>query len=222
MDIVLSPIEARVLGCLVEKEITTPDYYPLTLNALTAACNQKSSREPIMSLDEKDVVRALDDLRYGKKLASQVSVYGSRVPKYKHEVLGRFNFSPKQLAVLCVLLLRGPQTLGEIHSRTTRLCAFDGLTEVEAALSDLAQWGDGPLVIKLSREAGRRECRYAHLLCGQPEVSETPVEPPPEAARLAVESDNARIAELERQVALLQKETAFLKEQFQDFKRQFE
>jgi uncharacterized protein YceH (UPF0502 family) len=221
MDVVLSPVEARVLGSLIEKELTTPDYYPLTLNALTAACNQKSNRDPVMALDQKEVVTALDNLRE-KHLAWHVTAAGSRVPKYKHDISNMVTLSPQELAVLCGLLLRGPQTVGELRTRSARLHDFSGLEEVETALADLADREDGPYVARLPRQPGRREARYAHLLCGEVETAEADVAPPAEPARRAVQAENERLAALEEQVSSIRTELDGLKEQFEQFRHQFE
>ncbi len=216
---ILNTIEVRVLGALVEKEITTPDYYPLTLNALTNACNQKSNRQPVVSFDETAVVRALDDLR--EKDLVWMTTSDSRVPKYKHRFPWALNLAQPELAVLCELMLRGPQTVGELRSHTERLHKFQELTEVEATLQALMT-RDEPLVIKLARQPGRKEPRYAHLLCGEPELE--PEEHPPrlEAATLQVRSENERISKLEDEVESLRQSLAELKQQFVDFRRQFE
>ena len=171
MDSILSQIETRVLGALIEKQITTPDYYPLTLNALTIACNQKSNRDPVLTLEETTVVRVLDDLRE-KKLAWRVTGVGSRVPKYRHDITNVYKLSPQEVAIVCVLFLRGPQTPGELRSRTSRLYEFDNLEEVETTLIGLMERED-PYVIKLPREIGRREQRYAHLFSGEVKIEES-------------------------------------------------
>ena len=160
MDLVLDEHETRVIGCLLEKEITTPDQYPLSLNALTNACNQKSNRDPVMSLAEADVLAALDSLR-GKHLILEKSGFGSRVAKYQHRFcntqFGTLQFSEQELGLVCVLLLRGPQTPGELRSRTQRLCRFGDVGELEACLEALAGRDDGPFVVRLAREPGKRE-----------------------------------------------------------------
>lgn len=221
MDILLNPIEARVLGSLIEKQITTPDYYPLTLNSLTNACNQKSNREPVMALDERQVVRAIDELRE-KKLVWQVKTAGSRTPKYEHNMNTLFKFAPREIGVLCVLLLRGPQTPGELRSRTGRLFKFNDLTEVEETLQDLDDHEEGPFIVKLPRQTGRKECRYTHLFCGQPETDEADDVPDSEPARLEVLAENERIAALERKTAEMETELTALKQRFDEFIRQFE
>ena len=221
MDVIFSPVEVRVLGALIEKEITTPDCYPLSLNALTLACNQKSNRDPAMDLDEKTVVRALDSLGE-KKLARRVIISGNRVPKYRHTIFDLFEFSPHELGLLCVLFLRGPQTVGELRARTARLCKFNDLAEVEATFQGLMDRDDGPFAVKLPREVGRRERRYAHLFCGEVTVEDADVTPPLEPATLEVQSEERRIAALEKEVVSLRKELKELKQQFIEFTKQFE
>jgi uncharacterized protein YceH (UPF0502 family) len=204
MDLVLDEHEARVVGSLLEKEITTPDQYPLSLNALTNACNQKSNRDPVMSLDEAEVLAALDSLR-GKHLILEKSGFGSRVPKYQHRFcntqFGTLQFSEQEFGLVCVLLLRGPQTPGELRSRTQRLCRFSDVGEVEACLEALADREDGPFVVRLAREPGKRESRYAHLFSGE-------VESGAAATAAAADPDHspslgARVYRLEQQVAEL-------------------
>lgn len=220
MDIILNSVEARVLGSLIEKELTTPDYYPLTLNALTNACNQKSNRDPVMGLDEKAVVRGLDGLRE-KQFVWQVRTAGSRVSKYEHNIKNAAAFSTQEIGILCVLLLRGPQTVGELRSRTARLYNFRDLSEVEATLQELTDRKEGPFVVRLPRQTRRKERRYTHLFCGEVAVDEEE-EAPTETARLEVRAENERITELEQKVTLLQTEMSELKQQFAEFVRQFE
>jgi uncharacterized protein YceH (UPF0502 family) len=169
MKLQITDLEARVIGCLIEKEITTPEQYPLSLNALVNACNQKSNREPVMTLDEATVQNTLDSL-VKQYLASDKGGFGSRVTKYKHRFcnteFGSLQFSEQELGIVCVLLLRGPQTPGELRTRTNRLCKFTDVGEVEAALDALMAREDGPFVAKLPREPGKRESRYAHLFSG--------------------------------------------------------
>jgi len=169
MKIELTPIEARVIGCLIEKQITTPDQYPLSLNALVNACNQKSNRDPVLELDETTVRHALADLAR-KHFVVEKSGFGSRVPKYQHRFCnteyGTLKLDPQELAVVCELLLRGPQTPGELRSRAARMSQFTESSEVEAALTRLSEREDGPFVVRLAREPGRRESRYAHLFSG--------------------------------------------------------
>jgi uncharacterized protein YceH (UPF0502 family) len=212
MDTLLTATEIRVLGSLIEKEMTTPDYYPLTLNSLTTACNQKSNRDPVLELDETDVVKALDTLRF-KGMAVQASGEGSRVPKYGHNLEAKLHFEPEQLAILCELFVRGPQTLGELRTRCERMRPFADLAAVEEVLLELMEL-ESPLVVKLPRQPGRKEQRYAHLFAGAPEIPEAE-EAPPEAARLKVAAENERISKLEEEVAAL-------KAEFETFRQQFE
>jgi len=169
MNIELSPHEARVLGCLVEKQITTPEQYPLSLNAITNACNQKSNRDPVLELSEPEV-QALIDTLSRKHLVLERSGFGSRVPKYQQRFCNTefsvLQFTAQERAIVCELLLRGPQTPGELRSRAARMAEFDDAAQVEAALEALAARESGPLVQKLAREPGRRESRYAHLFSG--------------------------------------------------------
>ena len=213
MDTTLTTTEIRVLGCLLEKEMTTPDYYPLTLNSLTSACNQKSNRDPVLSLDETEVVKALDTLRF-KGMAMQASGEGSRVPKYRHTLAEKMYFENEQLAILCELFVRGPQTLGELRSRCERMYPFADTAAVENVLLELND-SEGPLSVKLPRQPGQKEQRYAHLFSGSPEIAESTDEPPPEAARMKVAEDDARISRLEQ-------ELADLKAEFERFRSQFD
>jgi len=217
MEIVLNETEVRVLGALLEKESTTPDYYPLSLNALVNACNQKSNRHPVMNLDEDAVRETLDGLN-AKGLAGAAGGADSRVTKYEHRLQETFNFSRPEIAVLCVLLLRGPQTPGGLRGRGERLHKFNDLEEVHSALQHLMN-RQPPLVKVLPRQPGTKEARYAHLLSGDVETWEP--EPSPEAAASA-SADSERIARLENEVASLQKEIAGLKLQLADFRKQFE
>lgn len=219
MDKILNEIEARVLGCLIEKELATPEYYPLTLNALTNACGQKSNREPVMNLEEADVVRALESLRF-KQLAL-VSAEGGRVPKYRHVLMEKLRLAPAELALLGELLLRGPQTLGELRARAERMCPFTDLVAVEDALRELAERSP-PLVMRLPLQPGRKEQRYAHLFAGMPEHAEEDRVAPPEAARLKVIANDERMAGLEREVALLRNEVVELRRAIEEFRAQFE
>jgi uncharacterized protein YceH (UPF0502 family) len=204
----LSLHETRVIGCLVEKEITTPDQYPLSLNSLTNACNQKSNRDPVMDLDEVAVQQTVDQL-IKKRLVSEQSGYGNRVPKFQHlfcnSAFGTLKFSPQELGIVCELFLRGPQTPGELRSRASRLCQFGDANEVEATLSRLASREDGPFVMRLVREPGRRESRYAHLFSG--EVAGGEERETPDASADFVEKPSAgggRISQLEARVAALE------------------
>lgn len=224
MDETLSPLNAteiRVLGSLIEKQISTPDYYPLTLNALTNACNQLTNREPVVQFDDQTVVRALDGLRE-KRLATQFSGAESRVAKYKHTLNDRLLLTPGEIALLCVLMLRGPQTIGELRTRSERLFNFDSLPEVEEALTGLAARQPQPLVAKLPRQPGTKESRYAQLLSGPAEVSTFEPTVRPEPATLAVRAENERVAKLEQEVADLRRELDELKQQLGAFRKQFE
>jgi uncharacterized protein len=218
MEFALNAIEARVLGCLIEKELATPEYYPLTLNALTNACNQKSNRDPVMALEDADVVRALDNLRF-QRLAHQ-SAEGVRAAKYCHNLEGLLRLEPQELAILAELLLRGPQTVGELRGRTERMAPIADLAAIEEVLTSLAD-REIPLVARLPRQAGRKEQRYAHLLSGPPEVSDE-YAPPLEPARRQVLAENERLAALEAGVAALREEVAALRAQLDMFRAQFE
>lgn len=218
MDIVLNEIEARVLGALVEKESTTPDYYPLSLNALVNACNQKSNRHPVMNLDEEAVREALESLN-GKGLAGSAGGADSRVTKYEHRLQEVFNPSRPEIASLCVLLLRGPQTPGELRGRTERMYQFNDLDEVHSALQHLMK-RQPPLAKVLPRQPGTKEARYAHLLSGDVQTWEP--EPASQAATSFVSLDSERITRLENEVAALQQEIAGLKQQLADFRKQFD
>jgi uncharacterized protein YceH (UPF0502 family) len=217
MNLPLSAIETRILGALIEKELTTPEYYPLTLNGLTNACNQKSNRDPVMALEEGDIVRALDKLRM-KGVARQ-SAEGGRVPKYCH-CLGE-ELPPPELAILAELLLRGPQTMGELRARADRMVPFADLRAVEETLGELERFSP-PLVLLLPRQPGQKEQRYAHLLSGEPQPLVSERQAPPEAARLKVMAEDERIAALETEVASLRTEVAELRRVVEEFKSQFE
>lgn len=216
----LTAPEIRVLGSLIEKQITTPEYYPLTLNALTAACNQKNNRHPVMSLTEADVERALDSLRE-KNLAYVFHGSTSRVPKYKHVAPEILQLNPAELAVVCALMLSGPQTVGEIRTRGARLYDFKGLEEVDDTLRALAARESEPLLIKLPRQSGQKDARFAHLLGGEPvvEVGAAAVQSEP-AVKRAPEPD--RLARMEEQVQTLTEQVNKLAAQFEEFKKQFE
>ena len=208
MDVTLTLYEARVIGCLIEKEITTPDQYPLSLNALVNACNQKSNREPVLALDESTVQQTVDEL-IKKRLVLDKSGFGSRVVKYQHRFcnseFGKLQLSPQELGVICVLLLRGPQTPGELRSRTNRLCRFSDVHEVESTLVQLMERDDGPFVVRLPQEAGRRESRYAQLFCAEVTIAESAqlgdASLPSSAA-----ADSERFDQLERLVSELRQE----------------
>jgi uncharacterized protein len=221
VNIVLSETEARVLGCLLEKEITTPEYYPLSLNALVHACNQKSNRHPLMNLDEGAVQQALRGL--GQHALARSASGDSRVAKFEHRLADTFNFTRPETAILCELLLRGPQTPGELRSRAERLHPFEDLSVVHSTLKHLME-REPPLVKLLPRQPGTKEARYAHLLSGEVEAG------PPAEATLQKESSSVpidtkneeRVGRLENEVAHLQEEIQDLQRQFADFRKQFE
>jgi uncharacterized protein YceH (UPF0502 family) len=213
VDHILSDTEVRVLGALIEKEITTPDYYPLSLNALTAACNQTSNRNPVTHFDEDTVTGALESLR-DKKLVHLLDRGESRVLKYRHVLYEAMNWGRPVIAVMCVLMLRGPQTVGEIRTRTNRLYDFSSLQEVELTLSNLMS-GERPLVARLARQTGQKEVRYAHLLAG--EVSEAVAGG---SFTEQVEREESHV-DLDR-ISRLEQEVEDLKRQFEQFKKQFE
>ncbi len=218
MDILLNDIETRVLGSLIEKEITTPDYYPLSLNALVNACNQKSNRDPVLNLDEAAVRQALRTLE-DKKLAGPADNFVSRVSKYEHRLSEVFNLTRHETAILCELLLRGPQTPGELRSRAERMHPFDDLGVVHSTLQRLMQ-RDPPVVKLLPRQPGTKEARFAHLLSGdRPEWN---AQTGSDAGVTSIRSDGDRISHLEEAVVGLQREFAELKQQFADFRKQFE
>ena len=207
MDFQLDAAEARVLGSLLEKEIATPEYYPLSLNALMNACNQKSNREPVVSYDAAEVEDALEGLR-AKGLGLRVTGGDSRVPKHAQRFTEKFNLGRREAALLCVLLLRGPQTVGELRGRSDRLYQFDGLEAVEGTLERLAEMG---FAKKLARQAGTKEPRWAQLLTGEPPAEEEAAAPEPARGP----SDRERIAALERDLAEL-------RAAFEEFRRRFE
>jgi uncharacterized protein YceH (UPF0502 family) len=210
MDLVLHPVEVRILGALMEKEVTTPEYYPLSLNALVNACNQKSNRDPMVQYDEDTVEQGLSQLRE-KGLLLTITGAGSRVLKYGHRIAERLNLGRRESAILCELMIRGPQTLGELRSRSDRMHHFDDVTEVEAVIERNPE-----LITKLPRRPGEKEARYAHLLSGPPVIeAESPPEP-------LVPARQDRIGALESEVAQLRAEMEDLKRQFAGFKQQFE
>jgi len=220
MPIELTANEARVIGCLIEKQIATPDQYPLSLNALTNACNQKSNRHPVLALEERDVQAVVDGLMR-RQLVLEKSGFGSRVPKFQHlfcnTQFGSLKFSPQGTAIICELLLRGPQTPGELRTHAARLAPLHDVSEVETELEELATRPDGPFVARLAREPGRRESRYMHLFSGEapPLVEE---EPRPSratpASAVGASADAERIAALEAAIADLRHELELLKARF--------
>lgn len=218
MDIRLTSLEARVIGCLIEKAITTPDQYPLSLNALTNACNQKSNRDPVMDLEERTVQESIDGL-VKKHLVMERSGFGSRVPKYQHRFcntgFGTLEFTPQETAIICELLLRGPQTPGELRSRTGRMAETSDPNEIESSLENLATRPDGPFVVRLPREAGRRDSRYAHLFSGDVDVEALAAAAPAtsvESREPRSSGNTERIERLEQLVDELRRELDALKE----------
>lgn len=220
--LVLSAEEVRVIGALIEKQVTTPEYYPLTLNALRSACNQLSNREPVVSFDERTVTWALDSLR-DRKLIRVVSTADGRVPKYRHVLDEALGLKSPEMAVLCVLMLRGAQTVGEIRTRTERLYPFSALSFVETTLEDLMT-RDVPLVARLPRQTGQKESRYTHLLSGEVEVvAETDGDATrAESTARGGRGEPERVARLEDELRAVRAELAELREQFAEFKKQFE
>jgi len=215
MNIELSSLEARVIGCLIEKEITTPDQYPLSLNALTNACNQKTNREPVLELSEASVQQAVDALMKKYLVSDKSAGYGGRVTKYKHRFcnteFGSLKFSAQEVGILCVLLLRGPQTPGELRSRTNRLCEFTDAAQVEDTLKKLMSREDGPFIARLARAPGAREARYAHLFSGLIESSPEADEPAEAEPSTGGPSLSQRVTLLEELVAELRTEIDTLK-----------
>ena len=217
MNIEFSPNEARVIGCLIEKEIATPDQYPLSLNALTNACNQKTNRDPVLELSEAQVQQTVDALMKKHMVSDRSAGYGGRVTKYKHRFcnteFGPLKFSKQELGILCVMLLRGPQTPGELRSRTNRLCEFADAQQVESTLKQLMSREDGPFIARLPRAPGARESRYAHLFSGAIESVEEPAESQAEttAGTAGAHGLAQRVATLEQLVENLRADIAALK-----------
>jgi len=216
MNIQLEPFEARVIACLIEKQITTPDQYPLSLNSLTLACNQKSNRDPLLNVDEATVQAALDKLAK-KHLVIERSGFGSRVPKFQHRFCnteyGALKFTPQELAIVCELMLRGPQTPGELRSRASRMAPFAEVAEIEAALNQLASRDDGPFVVRLAREAGRRDSRYAQLFTGATYTAASDADLTPAAPMAVDAAAGSRLERLEQEVRQLRAELDALKQQ---------
>jgi hypothetical protein len=214
----LSETETRVLGALIEKDITTPDYYPLSLNALVNACNQKNNRDPVMTLDEAVVREALSTLQE-RRLAGPASGADSRVTKFEHRLQEVFNFDRREIAIVCVLLLRGPQTPGELRSRTDRMYHFEALEDIISTLDRLAQ-REPPLAQVLPRQPGTKESRYTHLFSGEPAISEESTD----VARATTVSTSLadRVTTLEAEVARLREELSEVQQQLAAFRKQFE
>ena len=209
MNIELSPLEARVIGCLIEKQITTPDQYPLSLNALVNACNQKSNRDPVMEADEVTIQGTVDQLAR-KHFVVEKSGFGSRVPKFQHRFCnteyGTLKLTAQELAIVCELLLRGPQTPGELRTRASRMAPFSEVGQVEAALESLRTREDGPFVVRLPREPARRDSRYAHLFSGAVAVPAIEDEPQTVAVSNVAAATPSRLDRLEEQVRRLREE----------------
>lgn len=214
----LTEIETRILGSLIEKQLTTPEYYPLTLNSLVAACNQKSNREPVVSYDDDTVTRALDELRE-KNLVYLFYGSTSRVVKYKHMLPNVYELEAPEVAIMCVMMLRGPQTVGELRGRTDRLHEFSGIGEVQETLDGLTR-RDEPLVVKLDRQPGQKEARFAHLLYGEIDVSSFAIAQ--ERTSPAGHESNERFEKLEEEVARLNSELVSFRETFDEFRKQFD
>lgn len=213
----LTATEVRVLGSLIEKQLTTPEYYPLTLNALTAACNQKSNREPVMSLGESEIMAAIDRLR-DESLVYLYYGTGTRTVKYKHMLPSVYELDAAGVAVMAVLMLRGPQTIGEIRERTGRMHEFQDLNEVQQTLDALTQ-RDEPLIVRLERQPGQKESRFGHLLSGEIEVSSLG---PTTEKRASSSADASRLSVLETEVSAMKNELAELKAIFDEFRKQFD
>jgi len=218
MDLDLSAVEARVIGALMEKERATPQNYPLTLNATVNACNQKSNRHPVMELEETTVFRALEQLM-AKGLVERLISDDARVPKYRQIFSDNVGLDAPEAAAVCVLLLRGPQTPGEIRGRTERLHKFESLEEATDTVRRLLNREPEPYVQQLPRQPGTKESRYAHLFSGELEVEQVEVTEP---VAVTVQAENERVEQLEEKVRILREEVSWLKAQFQSFKDQFE
>ena len=213
----LNEIECRVLGSLVEKELATPEYYPLTLNSLTTACNQKSNRHPMMKLEEAEIIQACDSLK--KKHLLLTSFGSGRVPKYRHLLYEKLRLEPDEQALIAEILVRGPQTIGELKGRAERMAAMGDLESIEALLDELAE---RDIVVKLALQPGRKEQRYAHLFSGEPVISDEEGLAPQEQARLRVRGENERLSVLEEEVRLLRAEMGDIRQALEEFKGQFE
>ncbi len=218
MPEILSETEARIVGALVEKQLTTPEYYPLTLNALVNACNQKSNREPVVAYDERTVTEALERLR-DRNIVYVFYGSTSRVPKYKHMLPSIYELEPAEVAVMCVMMLRGPQTPGELRGRTDRLYEFSGIGDVQETLDGLMR-RDDPLVVRLPVQPGQKEARFAHLISGEVDVEALAVAQATRATRGG--GDPERMEKLEEDVAFLRSEVERLQQTFDEFRKQFE
>lgn len=222
METILNEAEVRVLGALVEKQVTTPEYYPLTLNALVQACNQKNNRHPVVAYDEQIVSHTIETLR-GKNLVYVFYGSNSRVPKYKHMMMEVCGLDSKELALICVLMLRGPQTPGELRGRAERLYDFSSLEEVEKTLDSLIEKEPQSLVMKLSRQPGQKEIRYVHLLSGEvsADYQSASVDTEQRPANKAT-AEPGRLYALEQEVETLRAELTGLRQEFEEFKKQFD
>ncbi len=220
MKMNLTEVEIRILGCLVEKELTTPENYPLSLNALTSACNQKSNRAPLMILVEEDVVRGLDKLG-SRGLARHTTAVGGWVTKYRHSLDNSLHLAPPALAVLAELMLRGPQTAGELRNRAERMTPLADIASVEEILGALMEFGP-PLVTRLPRQPGQKEQRYAQLFAGEPVLPDDAPAPLSEPARQRVTAENERLVRLEEEVAELRSDIAALRCRIEELKALFE
>jgi uncharacterized protein YceH (UPF0502 family) len=221
MPTILSDIEVRVLGSLVEKEITTPEYYPLTLHSLTVACNQRNNRNPVTAYDENTVARALESLRE-KNLSYVFHGSSSRVPKYKHVMTEVMHLNPQELAVIGALMLRGPQTMGEVRGNASRFFEFSSLEEVETTLNALISKEPEPMVVRLTRQPGQKDARFVHLLSGPPSpelLMEVETHARPSQPR---RNDSEKVEKLEQEIERLKEEFQLLQQQFAEFKKQFE
>jgi len=219
---ILTDVELRVLGSLVEKQITTPEYYPLTLNALTLACNQKNNRNPVTAFSETTVAEAVESLR-AKNLSYVFYGSNSRVPKYKHVMPEIFHLSHSELSLMCVLMLRGAQTVGELHGRSARLFDFKGLEDVEETLSLLIAKDPEPLVVRLPRQSGQKETRFTHLLAGEINIETLAAElQSPRDAGTGRQGTGERFVHLEQEVERISGEMQNLQRQFEEFKKQFD
>ena len=221
MPTILNEVELRVLWSLIEKQVTTPEYYPLTLNALTLACNQKNNRHPVTALDEAAVAQALETLRE-KNLTYVFYGSNSRVAKYKHVMPEIFHLNQPELALMCVLMLRGAQTVGELRERTSRLYNFSGIEEVDETLNSLITKEPEPLVVRLPRQAGQKEARFAHLLAGEIDIDQPVEREYAKRAATRKPAETEALLRLEQEVETLRAEVARLQQQFEDFKKQFE
>jgi uncharacterized protein YceH (UPF0502 family) len=219
MDQFLTAEDARVLGALIEKQMATPDNYPLSLNALVAACNQSSNRHPVVSYDEETVLAAIQRLRRAL-LVRGIQRIDSRVTKYEHVASDLLDLTPNEMALMCVLMLRGPNTIGELRTRTERLAKFESLADVETTLNALIERDKERLVIRLPRKPGQKEVRYAHLLSGEVAAESSDVSHP--AAPAAHSPIDERVVALEQTVAELQNEVSDIRRQLEEFRKQFE